>query len=105
MENPIGQKLPGFGYASMKPTIIGIVKDFHIDSLHRTIRPLVLQMKYFNSGPFILVRAQAQNLSQAIETLKSTWEEVSPNRRYGGHWFLNQSLSARKLSKPHAATL
>jgi len=99
LENPIGYTIKGFGYDDITPTIIGVVQDFHIDSLHRTIRPLVLQMKYFNSGPYVIVRAQPQNLQKTLESLKTTWQEIAPNRRYGGHWFLNESLSSQYLNE------
>lgn len=101
LENPIGHTLTGFGYTSMKPVIIGVVKDFHIDSLHRTIKPLILQMRYFSSGPYALIRSNPENLQKTIAQLKTSWEEMRSGRPYDGHWFLNESLSHQYINEQH----
>ena len=39
-ENPLGQEIEIF---EKKGTVIGVVKDYHFESLHTAIRPLVLR--------------------------------------------------------------
>lgn len=94
MENPIGQLLKNFGWSGMEPTIVGIAKDFHIDSLHRKIQPLALQMKQFSWGPFVMIRVRPDNLTETIETLKSTYAQIAPNRPFN-QWFLDQRLNSQ----------
>ncbi len=91
MDNPVGQLLPGFGWSDMKPVIIGIVDDFHIDSLHKRIQPQVLQMKRLNSGPYLLIRIQPEDVSGTLAFLEKTWQEVAPNRFFA-HWLLDTAL-------------
>ena len=47
LEDPVGKPLPGHRHHGMNdPTIIGVVRDFHIDSLRRRIQPLILEIRY-----------------------------------------------------------
>lgn len=42
LQAPVGKPLEGFRLMALKePVIIGVVKDFHFDSLHRKIWPLI----------------------------------------------------------------
>lgn len=91
MKNPIGHVLDKFGWMSMNPTIIGVVKDFHFDSLHRKIQPLALQMKHFSWGPFVLIRTKPGHLAETVETLKTTYAQIAPNKLFT-QWFLDQRL-------------
>jgi putative ABC transport system permease protein len=60
-----------------KYRIVGIVKDYHFQSLHREIQPLVL----FNRAPYdfsynrMSVRVKPENIQETIGFLKSKWKE------------------------------
>ena len=60
-----------------KGSVIGIVKDFHFDSLHEPIGPAVLQLK-LNDPNFISVRIQPENISRTISSLKDRWIRLFP---------------------------
>jgi len=82
LTDPVGKPLNGFKYADLKnPTIVGVVRDFHIDSLHRRIQPLVLQMRYHTNWPCILIRLRPGNVAEAVAALKDTWTRVVPDTR------------------------
>ncbi len=75
--------------------IIGVVKDFNYESLHREVRPLVINLKQSGSSASILtVRIQPEDINTTIEYLKSTW-----NRFSGGEGFHYSFLT------DHLATL
>jgi putative ABC transport system permease protein len=60
-------------------TIVGIVEDFHITSLHEVIRPVVL----FNHPDFLsgtLVRLSRGNPQPAIENINAQWKAFVPER-------------------------
>lgn len=52
--------------------VIGVVKDFHFQSMHRAIDPLAF---YFAPrGEFLTIRIAAGTTTEAIEHLESTWK-------------------------------
>ncbi len=70
LKNPIGTQI-NFGYGDFqKPTIIGVVKDFNFESLHRSVEPLIIYMgegyteTYYTS---IKVSSMSQELLAQIE--------------------------------------
>jgi len=80
----IGWKSPqeaigkAFGYGQRKGQVIGVVKDFHFESLHQEISP-ILMMLSSTSLSQISIRISPQNIPQTMAFLKDTWAELRPN--------------------------
>ena len=75
-EDAIGKKYL-IGINRIKPTIIGVVKDFNIASLKANIKPLAM----LNNPEFFRefsVRINPVNISGTISGLKKAWKEYSP---------------------------
>ena len=102
-KNPIGQKLPG----RIDQRVIGVVKDFHFESLHTKIKPLVMVIKpdsifrrveNINYGvplqPRISVRLKPGNLSRNIEVLKRVWKSAVPDQEFEYH-FLDDTINSQ----------
>ena len=83
IENPLGHKLTGWcsWFMTEAPTIIGVVKDFHFQSLHRAVQPTVLTMHpdYHGGLGAMLVKIVPQDISGTLELLEEKWNAVSPN--------------------------
>ncbi len=93
LENPVGKTLAGFGRNGVNdPVVIGIVRDFHIKSLHNRIEPLALLMEKYNYGPFLLIRMRSDQIFETIEMLKSTWEKVASDSPFELS-FLDENLN------------
>ena len=94
VENPVGETLMGFrrdgGFRD--PVVIGLVRDFHIMSLHNQIEPLALLMEKYNYGPFLLIRMRSGQIFETIGMLKNTWEKVAPNTPFELS-FLDENLN------------
>jgi len=61
-------------------TVVGVIKDFHLASLHELIKPLLLfNVKDGNPYRFMTVKLQAGNLSKSIEMVRAKWKELSPS--------------------------
>jgi putative ABC transport system permease protein len=85
--DPIGKKVSHFGEqrpdGSPDPTkiqtwtIIGVVEDFHYESLRNNIGPLGLLLR--KSDGSVTFRFEAANASSVIETLEQTWKKLSPD--------------------------
>lgn len=64
-------------------TIIGVVKDFNYESLHRTVRPIVLKLDYDIQGASIFtVRISSENIAGTIEHLKETYLTFSNGEKF-----------------------
>jgi ABC-type antimicrobial peptide transport system permease subunit len=59
--------------------VVGVVKDFHLASLHELIEPLLLfHVKDGSAYRFLTVKLQAGNLSKSVEMVRARWKELSP---------------------------
>ena len=63
-----------------KGTIVGLMKDFHYNSLHSTIEPLILRLqpKTENWG-VVIVRAEAGKTKEALANLEKTFKKFNPS--------------------------
>ena len=59
-------------------TVAGVVKDFHVRSLHHTVRPAVLRFTLNEHGN-VLVRIRPENISGTLAFIKEKWLEVAPD--------------------------
>jgi len=73
-EDPLSQRLyTQFGEETEDPhPIIGVVKDFHFQSLYQVIRPLIIQ---FNKENFyqMSVRISGRNTGPTLDYIEKTW--------------------------------
>jgi putative ABC transport system permease protein len=74
-----------------KGEIVGVVKDFHFDSMHEKIRPLVLFTEADYN--FMFVKLAAGNPQQAISDLKDAFTTLAPHRPFE-YKFLNDRYTA-----------
>ncbi|MFC0318903.1 MULTISPECIES: ABC transporter permease [Olivibacter] len=59
--------------------IIGVLKDFHTESLHDPIKPLILDVKEYEYFGFIIVRTKPNQLTTALANLEKVYNELNPN--------------------------
>ena len=100
--NPVGQKLEGwleFIYAE-SPTIIGVVKNFHYQSLHQEVLPAVINMhpEYYNFMGAILVKIDPANTTEALALIEKTWKEVRPGQPYN-YVFTDEDIASQYASE------
>ncbi len=88
-KNPIGKRLPGPRFKNHQ--VIGVISDFHYQSLHTSIEPLVLAMNpdlifsgienisavYPPSARYI-IRLHTDNIPATMDRLKQVWKEIAP---------------------------
>jgi putative ABC transport system permease protein len=77
-QNAIGKDI---SYGNVKGKVIGVVHDFHFESLHQKIIPLLFQLPAPKNGYYgvISVKIDGNNISSAINTIKDTWQQYLPN--------------------------
>ncbi|MFA5330676.1 MAG: ABC transporter permease [Prolixibacteraceae bacterium] len=79
--------------------IIGLLKDFHYDSIEKEIEPLILVPSSGDMANFMFIRYNPAQLSQLIPWLKSAWEKIAPDKELNfGFWDeqLNQRYQAEE---------
>jgi len=79
IDDPVGLKLtrmPGTEFEETK-TIIGVVKDYHTESLHGPIRPFILLPA--RRGSFLCIRYGEGDVSQIIGSIESTFKSFVPS--------------------------
>jgi len=69
-----------FQYGGVKGKVIGVVKDFHFESLHEPIVPIVFEPGRFYGR--ISVKLAGDQVQAGIETLEKVWQEFLPHRPF-----------------------
>lgn len=61
--------------------VVGVVEDFHFQSLHEDINPYAFLLKpaWWNWGGYISVRISPENMKQTISNIENTWKKYTPS--------------------------
>lgn len=101
-KDPIGMPLTFWG---VKGTIVGVLKDFHFESLHVPVDPLVIR-KYGERGGYVAIRVEPGKMTEVIDGLETLHKKLNPDFPFG-HQFADEEYAsmykseqvAQKLSK------
>lgn len=87
-EEAIGQVVETYG----KPwTIVGVVPDFHQQSLHHPIAPMLLQPAYSTNNP-ISVKISGEDVSSTLVAIQKTFDDFFPGNAFN-YTFLNETFA------------
>lgn len=78
LDSPVGEK---FRLLDRSGRIIGVVKDFHFDSLRSEIAPLILMKmpySYWDYRNYIFVRINSRNMQNTLQALEKKWHKLVP---------------------------
>jgi putative ABC transport system permease protein len=89
-ENAVGKDLV---YGNTRGKVIGVVKDFHFESLHQPIIPMLFFLPGPNSGYYntISIKVDGHNVQSAVNTIADTWHRYLPNVPFD-YTFLDQKF-------------
>ena len=91
-KEPVGKELTMWGD---KGTIIGVMKDYHHNSLHVAIEPIILRLfkKSWNSyWGNVIIRTEAGKTKQAIASMEKTFKEFNPGFPFR-YYFTDEELA------------
>ncbi|MGN6534050.1 MAG: FtsX-like permease family protein, partial [Ginsengibacter sp.] len=104
-EQAVGKE---FKYGQFTGHIIGVVKDFHFESLHQAITPLVFVLPapapnqtFYN---YISMKVSGNNINSALNTIKNTWERFVPDLPYQ-YTFFDENFSKLYQSEQRQETI
>ncbi len=76
LSEPLGRKVIFTG--GIEKEIVGVVKDFHFNSLHQVIAPAAIIMP-FTTVENMVVRFKSDNIYRSLSDVEGLWKEVFPN--------------------------
>ncbi len=101
LKNPIGQILEnGLGF---KGPIVGVVKDYHYQSLQTKIEPLVL-MKHSQPGGHLLTKISGNNITHTLAFIENKWKSFSSNHPME-YYFLDQEFDKQYIKEEKLLTI
>jgi putative ABC transport system permease protein len=101
LENPVGMRFSDFAQDkfppeyTFDPVIIGVVRDFHVASLHETIEPMGFGLRGFppiQRFRNILVKTKPGEMAAVSKTLEAIWAKVRPDVPFSQK-FLDDALA------------
>lgn len=83
--------------------ILGVVNDFHFNSLHNTIEPLCLMFMDVENASHLNVRLAGNNVSNGLDDVQKEWKEVLPDYafkyKFYDEWFDAMYRQEEKFAK------
>lgn len=89
-EEALGRVLSS-GINRIDGTIIGVVKDFHVATMHQAIEPVVIMHwpRFFNQ---FSVKIKSAEIPQTLDHMRGVWAEFSPDYPFQ-YTFLDEDIS------------
>ena len=99
-KNPIGKQigyeLNAKGQAVKRGQIVGVVADFHMESLYRPIEPLMMRFAPGNKGNIrsVFVKLRPGSTKKSLAYIQQTWEKLQPQTPFQGQFLDQRAASA-----------
>lgn len=90
-EDIIG-KYVRIGLSDIEAPVVGVIKDFHISSLHKGIMPVVIvnfPHFYYDAG----IKVSTTNLKETLAFIEDAWNELNPDY-YFQYTFLDEYVAS-----------
>lgn len=109
LKDPVGTVLTHYPQGQQVPvqlTIVGVVEDFHYESLHTPIAPLVIHNTegLYNGGSLFVVKIDPGSEQQVLATIESKWKELAPDEAFVYN-FMDGRLSELYTDESRSGTL
>ena len=95
-----------FQYGGKKGHIVGVIKDFHFESMHQAIVPMVLIMlppsnSYYNN---VSIKIAGSNTTAAVAAMEKAWKKFFPQTPFE-YTFLDENFNKLYQSEQRQATI
>jgi len=75
-DDAIGRQIERLNYNRTKGRVIGVVRDFHLRTIHEEIEPALIMTSAYHI--FVLIRIQPEEISDTIAHIEEIWRDVDP---------------------------
>ncbi len=73
----IGRQFERLSFEGVVPgRVIGVVRDFHLRTIHEEIEPAAIMTSTYHI--FVLIRIEPENISETIGRIEEIWRDVDP---------------------------
>jgi putative ABC transport system permease protein len=95
-----------FQYGNQRGHIVGVINDFHFESMHQAIVPLIMIMprpsqSFYNN---LSIKIAGNNIPAALSYMESAWKKYFPDTPVD-YTFLNENFDKLYQSEQRQATL
>ncbi len=94
INNPVGKRLVLPGRTpdqNVTYTIVGVLEDFHFESLHQKIRPLAITLKRGLTA-YMPIRIKAKDVQGSVSFIEREWKKFVPDKPFE-YFFLNDDFN------------
>lgn len=86
--------------------VIGVVEDFHFESLHSNIRPYIFVSRPADWGwiPYLSVRFDHASINKVIKELENIWKEYTGEQPFE-YFFMNEDFASRYAQEQRTRTI
>jgi putative ABC transport system permease protein len=95
-QNPIGKKFifenDGPNNTNTEKRVVGVVKDYHQNSLYDAIEPLMIVLDKNNY--YVFVRTEEGDVRKSLAAVEQGWKEIFPNSSFE-YTFLDQDFNSQ----------
>jgi putative ABC transport system permease protein len=102
-ENLMGKKIYNYSEGAIR-RIVGIVEDFHFESLHSQVKPLMIVPYSGSDYKFMYVKIGPGAIASSIKFLKDTWKKYGSGNPFEYH-FLDQTVDQLYASEKRMAKI
>jgi ABC-type antimicrobial peptide transport system permease subunit len=99
-ENPVGETINYFKY---KTEVIGVVKNFHFQPVHKKIEPMLMGTWPIRGG-YTIVKLHPDQMAETIGFVKKTWGKIYPTDPFDYH-FLDEDYDRLYRADERMGTL
>jgi putative ABC transport system permease protein len=96
-----------FSYGGTRGRIIGVIKDFHFESMHQRIAPIVFvlpkpdQNNFYNA---LSIKIDGNNINGTIQSIENTWKTIVPGAPFEYN-FLDENFGRQYQSEQRQGKL
>ncbi|HMR93260.1 MAG TPA: ABC transporter permease, partial [Chitinophagaceae bacterium] len=98
-QNPLGQEVNFWYNNNKKYTVIGVVKDYHFESLNTKIRPQLFTMNPGNAYGQFLIKIKEGHTTAALAHLGKTFRSLFPVKPFSYQFMDQQNLLRYEAEK------
>jgi len=105
-EEPVGRSLVAYGEnkSKVKHKIIGVIEDFHTESLHEQIPNVVMYYPDNFHASYMAVKVRGANISQTLGNIEELWQEFLPREPFD-YFFMDTHFDNLHQSESRTAKL
>ncbi len=95
-DDPIGQEISAMGRTTEESEhfkVVGVMEDFHFESLHQKIRPMAIKLHHRGGlGRYVSVRVAPGHIQETVAAIEETWGKFAGSQAFE-HTFFDRDFA------------